>query len=104
MLPEETRDMPLGKFVRSLTGLTREAAQKAFSEFLDESVYSEEQIGLVECIMDWLVQNGTMERQDLGDSDNLGGLSISEVFEPFMIKNIIAVIDTINANAMPLAA
>lgn len=104
MLPEETQDMPLGKFVRSLTGLTREAAQKAFSEFLDKSVYSEEQIGLVECIMDWLVQNGTMERQDLGDSDNLGGLSISEVFEPLMIKNIIAVIDTINANAMPLAA
>ena len=42
MLPEETQDMPLGKFVRSLTGLTQEAAQKAFSAFLDESVYSEE--------------------------------------------------------------
>ena len=104
MLPEETQDMPLGKFVRSLTGLTQEAAQKAFSAFLDESVYSEEQIGLVKCIMDWLVQNGTMDRQDLSDSENLGGLSIGEVFEPNMIKNILAVIDGINTNVAPKAA
>ena len=104
MLREETRDMPLGKFVRRLTGLTREAAQKAFSSFLDESVYNEEQIGLVKYIMDWLVQNGTMDRQDLGDSGNLGGLSIGEVFEPEMIKNILAVIDSINTNAAPKAA
>lgn len=104
MLPEETQDMPLGKFVRSLTGLTQEAAQKAFSAFLDESVYNEAQIGLVKCIMDWLVQNGTMDRQDLSDSENLGGLSIGEVFEPNMIKNILAVIDGINTNAAPKAA
>ncbi len=104
MLPEETQDMPLGKFVRSLTGLSQDAAQKAFSAFLDESVYNEEQIGLIRCIMDWLVQNGTMDRQDLGDSENLGGLSIGEVFDPPVIKNILAVIDGINANAMPVAA
>ena len=104
MLPEETQDMPLGKFVRSLTGLSQEAAQKAFSAFLDESVYTEEQIGLVKCIMDWIVQNGTMERQDLGDSDNLGGLSIGEVFEPIHIKTILDIIESINANAMPMAA
>ena len=104
MLPEETQDMPLGKFVRSLTGLTQEAAQKAFSAFLDESVYNEEQLCLVKCIMDWLVQNGTMDRQDLSDRENLGGLSIGEVFEPNMIKNILAVIDGINTNAAPKAA
>lgn len=104
MLPEETQDMPLGKFVRSLTGLSQEAAQKAFSAFLDESVYTEEQMGLVKCIMDWIVQNGTMERQDLGDSDNLGGLSIGEVFEPVHINTLLSIIDSINANAMPMAA
>ena len=54
--------------------------------------------------MDWLVQNGTMDRQDLSDSENLGGLSIGEVFEPNMIKNILAVIDGINTNAAPKAA
>ena len=104
MLPEETQDMPLGKFVRSLTGLSQEAAQKAFSAFLDESAYNEEQIGLVKCIMDWIVQNGTMDRQDLRDSDNLGGLSIGEVFEPMHIKTILDIIESINANAMPMAA
>jgi len=104
MLPEETQDMPLGKFVRSLTGLSQEAAQKAFSSFLDESAYNEEQIGLVKRIMDWIVQNGTMERKDLRDSDNLGGMSIGDVFEPLYIKTILSIIESINANAMPTAA
>ncbi len=104
MLPEETQDMPLGKFVRSLTGLSQEAAHKAFSSFLDESAYNEEQIGLVKCIMDWVMQNGTMDRQDLRESDNLGGMSISEVFEPTHIKTIVDIIESINANAMPTAA
>ena len=96
--------MPLGKFVRSLTGLSQEAAQKAFSAFLDEGAYNEEQIGLVKCIMDWIEQNGTMDRQDLSDSENLGGLSIGEVFEPIHIKTILDIIDSINANALPMVA
>ncbi|MBQ9364479.1 MAG: hypothetical protein IJT82_01775 [Schwartzia sp.] len=99
MLPEETHDMPSGKFIRIL----RELPQKAFSDFFDESVYNEEQISLVQCIMDWLAQNVTMERQELGDSDNLGCLSISEVFEPTTLKSILAIIDRVNANAMPMA-
>ena len=40
--------------------------------------------------MNWLVQNGTMDRQDLGD------LSVGGLFEANMIKNILAVIDGIN--------
>lgn len=104
MFTEETQDLPLGKFVRSLTGLSKDAAQKAFSAFLDESAYNEEQIGLVKCIMDWIVQNGTMERQDLGDSENLGGMSIGEVFDAKHIKTILDIIDSINANALPMVA
>ena len=45
-----------------------------------------------------------MGRQDLRDGDNLGGLSIGEVFEPIHIKTILNIIDGINANALPMAA
>ena len=48
-----------------------------------------------------------MDRQDLSDSENLGGLSIGEVFEPIHIKtilDIIDIIDSINANALPMVA
>ncbi len=40
--PQDT----LGTFVRSLTGLSEEAARAAFAEFLDTALYNEEQIAL----------------------------------------------------------
>ena len=104
MLPQEEKDTPLGKFVRSLTGLSREAAQKAFSAFLDESVYTKEQIGLVKNIMEWMISNGTMDRKELRNTDNLGGIAITEVFDAVGVKHILSVIDAINANAMLAAA
>lgn len=101
--PEE---MPLGKFVRSLTGLSEEAAHAAFSEFLDEGVYTEAQIHFVKCIMDWIIAYGTLEREDMSDDEFAGGIDIVEVFGDNIadFQRIMAVITRINENAMRMAA
>ena len=74
-------DVPLGKFVRSLTGLSEEAAHAVFSEFLDTGLYSEAQIHFVKCVMDWIITNGTLERTDMSSPEFCGGDDIVEIFE-----------------------
>lgn len=98
--------IPLGKFVRSLTGLSYEAAHAAFSEFLDTGVYTEAQIHFVQCIMDWIITYGTLGKEDMHDPEFAGGSDIVEVFGDNIVdfQKIMAVIDGINTNAMPLAA
>lgn len=97
---------PLGRFARSLTGLSNEAAHAAFSEFLDTGVYTEAQVHFVHCIMDWIIAYGTLGREDMRDPEFAGGSDIVEVFGDHIpdFQKIMAVIDSINANAMPLAA
>lgn len=64
--------IPLGKFVRSLTGLNPETARQAFSEFLDEGKFKEEQIYFVNCIVDYFSQYGTLDLQEMADDEFAG--------------------------------
>ena len=102
----DDEDIPLGKFVRSLTGLDKATAEQAFNEFLDTGLYTQEQITFVRYIIDWLVQYGTLARQEMAYDEFSGGMDVTEVFEDNIIlfQRIMTVVDNINANAMPLAA
>lgn len=97
----EANKMPLGRFLRSLTHLSAEAVNTAFSEFLNHQLYSEEQIEFVNSIIGWLTTNGTLLKDDLMDDENFGGLSIADVFrnELSKWKQIQEAIDTFNHNA-----
>lgn len=98
--------IPLGKFVDSLTGLSHEAAHTAFPEFLDTGVYTEAQIHFVHGVMDWIITYGTLGKEDMRDPEFAGGSDIVEVFGDHIVdfQKIMAVIDGINTNAIPLAA
>lgn len=102
----DDEDIPLGKFVRSLTGLDKATAEQAFNEFLDTGLYTQEQITFVRYIIDWLVQYGTLARQEMAYDEFSGGMDVTEVFEDNIIlfQRIMTVVDNINANAMPLVA
>ncbi|WP_327023427.1 DEAD/DEAH box helicase family protein [Micromonospora sp. NBC_01739] len=58
----------LGLFVRSLVGLDREAANEAFSEFLDGRTLTANQIAFIKLIIDHLMQNGVMNPERLYES------------------------------------
>lgn len=59
VLPEAAHNLP--RFIRSLVGLDREAAKKAFARYLDSQHFNANQIRFVEQIIDWLTQQGTIE-------------------------------------------
>lgn len=54
-------EKPLTLFIRSLVGLDRGAAKEAFSQFLDASRYTSQQIRFVEMIVEQLTRNGMVE-------------------------------------------
>ncbi len=99
-------NVPLGKFVRSLTGLSETAANEAFSEFLDEGIFTEAQIYFVKCIKDWIIKHGTLEKQELADDEFAPGINFVEVFNDNIaaLQKIITAIESINANALQMAA
>lgn len=57
----EEKAANLPQFIRSLVGLDRAAAKAAFSEYLEDSLFSANQIRFIEQIIDLLTQQGTME-------------------------------------------
>jgi type I restriction enzyme R subunit len=105
---KEAGDVSLGHFVRSLTGLSQEAANAAFLEFLDAALYSEEQIQMVKCIIDWLREYGTLQPDDMKQDEFFGGLEVIEIWghtnRVNEWKRIQASIATVNSNAERLAA
>ena len=103
---EEETVIPLGIFVRGLTGLDAETARQAFSEFLDTGKYTEEQVFYVQCIVDYIVQYGTLEQDEMANDEFAGGLSVVRVFGENIIdfQRIMEVVAGINANAMPSVA
>lgn len=50
-----------GLFIRSLVGLDRESAKRAFDEFLDDKRYSHNQIEFVNLVIDYLTEHGALE-------------------------------------------
>ena len=57
-----------GLFVRSLVGLDRAAAKRAFNRFLDDKRYSRNQITFVNLVIDYLTEHGTIDPGRVYDS------------------------------------
>ncbi|TKI71928.1 DUF4145 domain-containing protein [Lysinibacillus mangiferihumi] len=94
-------DTPVTKLVRKIVGLDREAAMAAFSTFLSEQNLNLQQSQFVELIIDYIVKNGTLERQALQQDpfSSIGGIMV--VFKEQLPKarGILDIIDSINRNA-----
>jgi len=92
---------PLGELVRSIVGLSQQAANDAFSEFLNDAELDSRQMHFVKQIVNFIVKNGMMKDlailQENPFSD-LGG--VSEVFGDMkMFLKLRTVIEGITANA-----
>ena len=94
-------DTPVTKLVRKIVGLDRQAAVEAFSEFITAENLNLQQTKFVELIIDYIVKNGTLERQALQQDPftSLGGITV--VFKDQLPKarSVLAIIDRINRNA-----
>lgn len=93
---------PLGELVRSIVGLSQQAANDAFSQFLNDAGLDSRQMYFVRQIVNYIVRNGMMKDLSvLQESPFTDQGSISDLFDDAkMFFDLRAVIEGINQNAM----
>ncbi len=92
---------PLGALVRSVVGLDREAAKRAFGTFLNGSNLGSAQIDFINQIIDLLAQNGRVEPKQLFDQPfTIAHPSGAAGLFPLGLAQLVGVLENINAGAM----
>lgn len=93
---------PLGELVRSIVGLSQQAANEAFSRFLNDAGLDSQQMYFVRQVVNYIVKNGMMKDLSvLQESPFTDMGSVSELFDDTTaFMNLRAVIERINQNAM----
>ena len=92
---------PVGKLVRKLVGLDREAANEAFSKFISEKKLNSLQIRFVELIIDYVVTNGVIEDNSILMEDPFRRVgAITELFQDNMsdANEIMVILNEIRNN------
>lgn len=95
----------LGIFIRSLVGLDRHAAVDAFSDYLDGSRFTVEQIRFVQLIVDELTANGVMEPSRLFDSPytDQAPAGADLMFGEDGLDALVEILQSVRQHAMPAA-
>lgn len=100
-LMTEVKNVGLGLFVRSLVGLDREAAMQAFSELLQGSKLTPDQIEFIELVVQELTQNGVVPPERLFEPPftDINALGPTAVFPAVQVNKIVGVLNEIRARA-----
>jgi type I restriction enzyme R subunit len=90
----------LGIFIRKLVGLDREAAKRAFDQYLDTTTFDAKQIQFINQVIDYLTQNGVMDPKMLFEHPftNISPGGPSSLFGDDTASALIRVIRVINDN------
>jgi len=91
----------LGLFVRSLVGLDREAAKRAFDGFLTGKILSASQIQFINLMIDYLSQSGWIQVGQLYESPftDYSPRGIDGMFDPEQVVQLVGVLNEIRKRA-----
>lgn len=91
----------LGLFMRELTGLNREAAKRAFDNFLNGRSLNANQIEFLNMVIDYLVERGTMAPKKLYESPftDINALGVDGVFDHADVAELVRVLDDVRRRA-----
>ena len=91
------------EFIRSLTGLDRTAAKKAFGRFLMTDTYRADQIRFVNLVIDYLTRNGTVDPARLYDSPftDISPSGPEDLFNADEIEELLKLLDTFQRGLAP---
>ncbi len=95
---KEFGEQPLLEFAAKLVGLDRNTAQELFSKFLSDNSLNSNQINFVSQIVDYIVDNGLLDKKVLHDHPFNQQGSITELFagKISVATSIVKIIDAIN--------
>ena len=102
---KEYGDTPVGRLVRQIVGVEREAVNQAFSSFLSEERLNIHQIRFVQLIVDYIVENGNIEDKKVLTEEPIKSVgSITILFKDDMntAKELLGVVDQIKSNSETL--
>ena len=94
----EFGEQPLLELAAKLVGLDWNTAQGLFSEFLNDNSLNSNQINFVSQVVEYVVDNGILEKKILHDHPFNQQGSITELFEGKInvVSSLVKVIDAIN--------
>jgi type I restriction enzyme, R subunit len=95
-------DGGLGLFIRSLVGLDREAAMRAFDAFMAGRTLSASQIEFIDMVVEHLTERGAMEPRLLYESPftDINPLGLGGVFEQPDAAKVISILDEVRRRAV----
>jgi type I restriction enzyme R subunit len=97
---------PIGKLIRKIVGVRREAVNEAFSEFLSDEKLNGNQIKFVRLIIDYIVANGNVEDNALLMQEPFRSVgSITTLFKEDMgtARQIMNLVEEIKRNSEEIA-
>jgi type I restriction enzyme R subunit len=91
----------LGLFIRGLTGLNKEAAKRAFAQFLNGRNLTANQIEFLNMVIDYLIERGTMAPRRLYESPftDLNALGVDGVFNHTDVAELVKVLEEVRRRA-----
>jgi type I restriction enzyme R subunit len=96
-------EKPLGIFIRSVVGLSKEALNHAFADFISKGNLSANQMTFVRTIIEYMSKNGSVDKAALVDQPPFNQHFDDGIFSMFSnegdVMKIINIIDYINSNA-----
>lgn len=97
----EFQDTPFGLLVRKIAKLEVEAANEAFSEFINNQALNQNQIVFVKKVIDYIAQNGYIENvSELVKPPFDKPQSFVKLFDGVKQKQLIATVNSIKENAV----
>ena len=91
----------LGLFIRSLVGLDREAAKRAFEGFLSSKTLNANQIEFVNLVIDHLTQSGWLDPSRLYETPfiDLSARGVEGLFDTEQVNRMIAILEEVRQAA-----
>ena len=101
---EQATDQPnLAAFVRSLVGLSQEAVNEKFGEFLNGNTLNSQQQEFVRTIINYVRENGDVETADLVNTEPFNNYDIAELFGAYLTQ-VVAVVNVLHSSIVAGAA
>jgi type I restriction enzyme R subunit len=92
----------LGLFIRKMIGLDRQAAKRAFRDYLDDKTLTANQIRFIDLVVDYLTRNGVMEADLLYEPPftDYSTTGLDGVFDSRRAEGIVDILNSIRQSAV----